>query len=104
MNSKIKVTIVDTRCGEIKQYSVGGFSLNFSIGRDLPYLVVIFNCGKKHKCFDLNTVFNGTGCSITKFENWFKKEIISFDEDCRIQPKHWEVNEDDWFRSCGEDL
>lgn len=100
---KYKITVVDTKFGEMKQYSVGTLSLNFIIGRDLPNLVVIFNYGKEHKCFDLNTVFKGTGCCINKIENWFKKEIILFDEECKREPKSWKVNEPDWFRSCGEE-
>ena len=102
--NKYTITVVDTKYGEMRQYSVGTFSLNFIIGKDLPNLVIIFNYGKEHKCFDLNTVFNGSGCSTTKFENWFKREILTFDEECKREPKHWEVNKPDWFRSCGEDL
>lgn len=101
--NKYKITLVDTKYGEMKQYSVGTFSLNFILGRDLPNLVVIFNYGKTHKSFDLNSVFKGTGCSLTKFENWFKREIVLFDEECKREPKHWKVNEPDWFRSCGEE-
>ena len=76
----IKITVVDTKFSEMKQYTEETFSLNFILGRDIPFIVVIFSEGKDHFSANLNDVFKGTGCSINDFEDWYINVLEYFKE------------------------
>ena len=100
MSNKIKITTIDTRCNEMDVKQWNTFALNFVIGRDIPYCIVILSFGKKHRCYNLNNEFGGRGCCINTFEKWLKSKLEQFEKDIN----YVKVNEPDWFRSCGEDL
>jgi hypothetical protein len=77
----MKITIVDTKFNEMKQYRIDDFSLNFIIGRDIPNIVVILSDGKDHKAYCLNDVFKGSGCSINTFQSWIEDVMVGFLEE-----------------------
>lgn len=99
----MKITVVDTKFNETAQYRVDDFSLNFILGRDIPYLVIILSDGKDHKAYCLNDVFNGSGCEINKFESWITEAITKFNVENEMKNRLLKENPD-WFRSCGEAL